>query len=150
MNYLMAPQLQKHFFKVPRPTSLFFLKSNWTVTHGPPVAETWTIRARGFTVVGAQEDGVVARLPWASWACRPAAVGLGSILPGPEGRTGNRQLGKCDKKQPAIFFLKNFQVSHTLHKYLLHLKNLLFHDESTPNYAFNLCEVSGKSKTKQK
>ena len=114
MNYLTAHRRQKHFFQVPRLISLSFLKSNWTVTHGPPVAEAWTIRAQGLTVVGVQEDGSVASVPWASWACRPAPVALGSVLPGPEGRSGNRQLGKWDKKLSlSVFFLENFQVSHT-------------------------------------
>ena len=102
------------FFSGPTSHFLSFLKSNWTVTHGPPVAEAWTIRAQGLTVVGVQEDGSVASVPWASWACRPAPVALGSVLPGPEGRSGNRQLGKWDKKLSlSVFFLENFQVSHT-------------------------------------
>lgn len=123
MNHLMAPQLQKHFFQVPCLISVSFLKSNWTVTHGPPVAETWTIRAHGLPVMGVQEGGVVAPVPPASWSCRPAAVVLGSIIPGPEGRSGNRELRKWDKKLSlSVFFLENFQVSHTLHRYLLHLK----------------------------
>ena len=122
MNHLMAPQLQKHFFQVPCLISLSFLKSNWTVTHDPPVAETWTIRAHGLTVIGVQEDGVVAPVPWASWACRPAAMVLGSLIPG-EGRSGNKELRTWDKKLSlSVFFLENFQVSHTLHRYLLHLK----------------------------
>lgn len=114
MNYLMVHQWQKYSFHFPRLISLSFLKSNGTVTHGSPVAEAWTIRDHGLTVVEAQEDGAVDPVLWGSWACRPAPVVLGSILPGPEGRSGNRQLGKWDKKLSlSVFFLENFQVSHT-------------------------------------
>ena len=73
--------------------------------------------------MGAQEDGAVTPVPPASWACRPATVVLGSVIPGPEGRSGNKELRMWDKKLSlSVFFLENFQVSHTLHGYLLHLK----------------------------